>query len=81
VSCELKPLSESAQKFPLGEYEHYKGGRYQILGVGRHSEDHKLELVAYQSLENGNIWFRPLPMFLENVEVNGRLVPRFKLVG
>lgn len=81
MSQDLKPLSEAAQKFVMGEYEHYKGGRYKILGIGRYSEDHELELVAYQSLENGNIWFRPLLMFLENVEVKGQLEPRFKLMS
>lgn len=61
-------------------YEHYKGHRYKIFALARHSETLE-ELVVYQALYNGSdIWVRPLCMFLENVMVNGQSLPRFKLV-
>ena len=61
-------------------YEHYKGLRYKIIGVARHSETLE-ELVVYQALYGeGGIWVRPLAMFLENVVINGQSQPRFKLV-
>ncbi len=62
-------------------YEHYKGQRYQVLGVARHSETLE-ELVVYQALygEKG-MWVRPLGMFLEEVVVNGVQMPRFKEVS
>ena len=47
--------------------------------MARHSETLE-ELVVYQHLDDLNWWVRPLKMFLENVEVDGKLVPRFKLV-
>ena len=77
----LKPLSKKAKSLKIGEYEHYKGHRYKTLFIGRHSETLK-ELVVYQA-EYGNrgIWVRPLEMFLEKVEVDGKKVPRFKYVG
>ena len=63
-----------------GVYEHYKSLRYKIIGVARHTETLE-ELVVYQALYgNGDIWVRPLAMFLENVVMNGRVQPRFKLV-
>ena len=66
----------------VGVYRHYKGNRYQVLGVGRHTETLE-KLVLYQALydseEYGNkaLWVRPLNMFLETAEVDGKPVPRF----
>lgn len=74
----LKPLSKKAKSLRLGKYEHYKGNKYKVLSVARHSETLE-ELVVYQALygERG-IWVRPLGMFLEKVKVNNKLIPRFK---
>lgn len=64
----------------LGKYLHYKGKEYEVLGVARHSETLE-ELVVYQLLyDDYSWWVRPLKMFLENVEVNGQTVPRFKFI-
>jgi hypothetical protein len=68
-----------------GKYQHYKGNFYEVIGIARDSET--LEgLVIYRALydspEFGKnaLWARPKKMFLESVEVNGRKVPRFRLV-
>ncbi|MPW25320.1 DUF1653 domain-containing protein [Alkalibaculum sp. M08DMB] len=60
-------------------YKHFKGGKYQVLYIARHSETME-ELVVYQALygERG-IWVRPLNMWNEKVEVNGLLVERFAI--
>jgi len=64
----------------LGRYQHYKGNYYEVLGVAKHSET--LEpLVVYRALYGDHgIWIRPLKMFMENVEVQGKFVPRFKYI-
>ncbi|MCB9803010.1 DUF1653 domain-containing protein [Candidatus Nomurabacteria bacterium] len=64
-----------------GKYLHYKGQEYKVLGVAKHSETLE-DLVVYQALygEKG-LWVRPLKMFLENVEVDDKLMPRFKFIG
>ena len=64
-----------------GRYKHYKGPFYQVIGVARHSETEE-ELVVYLALygERG-LWVRPKAMFLEQVVVDGRAVPRFERVG
>jgi hypothetical protein len=74
---DLTPLPSIA----LGRYRHYKGGEYQVLGVVRHSES--LEpMVLYRPLYNDSgDWIRPLGMFLETVEVEGKRQPRFALVA
>ncbi len=66
-------------------YQHHKGKFYELLGTGRHSETLE-ELAIYKSLydspEFGKnaIWVRPLKMFQEEVEWQGKKVPRFKLL-
>jgi hypothetical protein len=64
-----------------GEYRHYKGKEYKVIGVAKHSETLE-ELVVYQALYGeGQTWVRPLKMFTEEVEVNGKKTPRFKYIG
>jgi hypothetical protein len=70
-------LSAQAQSLTPGRYKHFKGGTYQVLGVGRLSEDREQEMVIYRSDETGFIWLRPLAMFLENVDRDGYSGPRF----
>lgn len=69
----------SAAPIQPGLYRHYKGASYRVFGVARHSESEE-PLVVYQALygEHG-LWARPLAMFTEQVEVDGRLQPRFAL--
>lgn len=69
------------QPLQLGRYRHFKGKYYEVLGVARHSETGE-ELVVYRPLygERG-LWVRPLAMFTETVERDGKTVPRFEFVG
>ena len=67
-----------------GIYRHYKGNDYLVLTVARHSETGEL-LVIYMPLvsKDGSAitpWARPLGMFEEEVVVDGKKVPRFRLV-
>lgn len=68
----------------LGVYEYYKSGkRYRVIGVAKHSETLE-DLVVYEALyenEMSKLWVRPLKMFLEEVEVGGKQVPRFKYLS
>jgi hypothetical protein len=71
--ADLPPLPHT----PTGHYRHYKGGEYEVIGVARHSET--LEpLVVYRPLYNASgLWVRPHGMFFEQVEIAGKLQPRF----
>lgn len=77
MSNEIIPYSELAQSVKLGIYKHFKGGEYELLGVGRHSEDIIKEFAIYRSLKTGYIWIRPLQMFLESIDREGYKGPRF----
>jgi len=62
----------------LGKYLHYKGKEYEVIGIGKHSETLE-DLVIYKKLyDDGGLWVRSLKMFLEEVEIDGKKVPRFK---
>lgn len=65
----------------LGKYRHFKGNSYQIVSIAKHSETLE-EFVVYQALygEMG-MWIRPVKMFEELVEVDGKMVKRFEYVG
>lgn len=59
-------------------YQHYKGAYYLSLFRATHSETGE-ELVVYYNVEDkSKVWARPREMFFEDVEVNGKKVPRFK---
>lgn len=76
--------------FPAGLYRHYKGGLYQVLGIGQHTET-KEYMVVYVALDgtllgpririrplNGHQgWNEPVGM-LENTNT---LISRFVYVG
>lgn len=74
----LQPFSALANALAVGDiYEHYSKKRYRILAVARHSETLE-EVVVYQSLYGaGDVWVRPLNMFLESVVIDGISQPRF----
>lgn len=64
----------------VGKYRHYKGKEYEVIGVARHSETLE-ELIVYRALYgSGELWVRPLNMFLAQVEVDGHKIPRFTAV-
>ena len=73
-------------KIKLGKYRHYKKGDIsEVFGTALHSET-KEEFVLYKHLTGKyagekNYWVRPLDMFLEDIEVNGKKIPRFEYMG
>ena len=73
------------QELKPGKYQHYKEKQYEVIGIAHHSETLEPMVVykaLYDSPEFGAhaLWVRPLSMFIENVEVEGKLMPRFKYI-
>ena len=57
-------------------YQHYKGDKYIVLGIGKHSETLE-EHVIYRALYgDGQIWVRPMSLF--NDEIDHQKHPEIK---
>ncbi len=70
------------KKLQLGIYQHYKGNKYLVLGIAKHSETLE-EVVVYCTLyenKESALWIRPLKIFLEEVIVDSKKMPRFKKI-
>jgi hypothetical protein len=73
-------------------YKHYKSTGeldhlYKVIGIAKHSETDEL-LVIYEPLYASN-WMieskadfsaRPLEMFMGQVEIDGKSMPRFEMI-
>ena len=65
--------------FQKGIYRHYKGNLYELIDIVNHSETLE-KMVLYRALYGkGELWVRPISMWDEIVEVDGRKVKRFEL--
>lgn len=64
-----------------GKYRHFKGQEYEVLFVAKHSETLE-EMVVYKALYGDNsVWVRPLAMWNETVERDGKTYKRFEYIG
>ncbi len=66
---------------PAGEVNDYA---YEVVGVGHHTEDEVTNFVIYRPLYPSSVYLagkmfdvRPLEMFLEKVEKDGKSIERF----
>ncbi|HRN90287.1 MAG TPA: DUF1653 domain-containing protein [Candidatus Saccharibacteria bacterium] len=68
-------------KLEPGIYEHYKGNRYKVVGVGVDTETEQ-PVVIYQPIYSSDVsfWVRPYDMFVGTVDVGGNMIPRFKKI-
>ncbi|MCR4990750.1 MAG: DUF1653 domain-containing protein [Lachnospiraceae bacterium] len=56
--------------YPGQIYRHFKGNKYEVICVARHTESEE-ELVVYRSVNNPNaIYARPLMMFTSKVDID-----------
>ena len=64
-----------------GHYRHYKGNMYEVYMTAQHSETGEW-MVVYKALYGDEgMWVRPYEMFVEEVEVEGKMISRFEYVG
>lgn len=64
-----------------GRYRHFKGKEYEVLGVARHSETEE-ELVVYRALYGDfGLGVRPVSIWNETVERDGKTFRRFTYIG
>lgn len=63
-----------------GRYQHFKGNYYQVLHIAKHSETQEYMVVYQPEYGERGIWVRPLAMFDETIERDGKTVKRFQFV-
>ncbi|MBN2087180.1 DUF1653 domain-containing protein [Candidatus Peregrinibacteria bacterium] len=64
-----------------GTYEHFKGGIYKVIGIAKNSETLE-DMVVYRTMKDEHqLWVRPLTMFKEKIEIDGKKIPRFKKIN
>ena len=64
-----------------GKYKHFKGNEYEVLYIVTHSETGE-KMVVYRALYGDfGIWVRPLSMWNETVERDGKTYKRFEYIG
>ena len=68
------------EEIKLGKYRHFKGNEYEVLYLAKHSETCE-PLVIYRALYgDGGVWARPLSMWNEQVERDGKISQRFTYI-
>ena len=63
-----------------GRYRHFKGGEYEVIDLALHSETEEPVVVYRPLYGERRLWVRPLPMFQDRKELNGRMVARFERI-
>ncbi len=64
-----------------GIYKHFKGNKYELIDIATHSETLE-KMVVYKALYGeGGLWVRPLSMWDEEIEKDGKKFKRFEYIG
>lgn len=68
-------------KYQLGLYRHYKGGKYRLLSIAASAVDgdHR-DWAVYQSLADDRVWIRPVKEFFSTVKSKDTNQPRFEFL-
>lgn len=70
-----------SETIKIGRYRHFKGMDYAVLYTAKHSETLEEYVVYRQLYGDGEVWIRPLTMFTEVIEKDGKQIPRFEYIG
>ncbi len=74
------------RKLKKGTYQHFKGNYYAVIGIARESESLE-EFVLFKALFTSkkfgseSLWIKPVKMFFETIEVDGKKIPCFRYIG
>ena len=64
-----------------GFYKHFKGNIYELLDIAKNSETLE-EMVLYRACYGEKaLWVRPLSMWDEKIERDGKTFKRFTYIG
>lgn len=51
-----------------GIYKHFKGDYYLVEGIAKNSETKETMVIYRRLYEEGDLWLRPIEMFLSEVD-------------
>lgn len=77
----MNAANANEPEMKLGMYRHYKGPLYKLIGTATHSESFEKMALYIPQYGAGGYWVRPLAMFCETIEFEGKTVPRFEWVA
>ena len=66
-------------------YRHFKWKLYEVISLAKHSETDEI-MVVYKPLYESEyywkdfLWVRPKKMFLETIERDWKIMPRFEYI-
>lgn len=76
VEEDIKPIPVK-----IGKYRHYKGNKYEVIGIAKDSET-LIEMVVYRAVYGDDaLWVRPRAMFEEVIMVDGVKQRRFEPIN
>lgn len=67
-------------EFKHGIYKHFKGNTYRTVTLAKHSETLEPMIVYVNTENDSDIWVRPLSMFVQSIEREGKIFKRFELL-
>ncbi|OGD67145.1 hypothetical protein A2442_01980 [Candidatus Campbellbacteria bacterium RIFOXYC2_FULL_35_25] len=73
------------QEVKLGKYKHFKGMIVEVIGIALDSETME-KMVVYNHPDPvkgkgaNTMWVRPVVMFLETIERDGKKIKRFEYI-
>lgn len=69
------------EEIKKGIYRHFKGNMYEVIDIANHSETLE-KYVVYRALYGKKeLWIRPLSMWNETVERDGKTFKRFEFIS
>lgn len=74
----LLTVAEGLAVDPPVRYQHYKGPHYQLICHATFEADEQ-PMTVYRA-PNGTLWIRYQSVFEEMIEVDGKVVQRFKQI-
>ncbi len=68
------------EQLKLGKYRHFKGNEYEVIGIAKHTETLETVVVYKALYDDGEMWIRPLSMWNETIERDGKTFKRFQYI-
>lgn len=91
IDFDLKPAKKAIEKKPtetiqeelkpeeitLGRYRHFKDNEYEVIGFAKDSETTQTVVIYKALYGDKDTWVRPLEMFAQIIERDGKKIRRF----